>query len=192
MTISALDEHVALIVIDLQAGIIATTPAHPTEDVLGRAERLVAAFRDAALPVVLVNVAGAAPGRTDSSGSTTAPPPGWTDLASGLNPEPEDHLITKHTWGAFAGTGLEEHLKGIGVSQVVVIGIATSAGVESTARAAYDAGFHVVLPIDAMTDRNPAAHEASVTHVFPRIAETGKAEEVLDLLARRPGPGNVT
>ena len=113
MTISALDEHVALIVIDLQQGILATPTAHPTENVLGRAERLVAAFRDADLPVVLLNVAGVAPGRTDSSAPKTAPPPGWTDLVSGLNPQPADHLITKHTWGAFArnrsGKAFEGH-----------------------------------------------------------------------------------
>jgi len=94
-------------------------------------------------------------------------------------------VVTKKTWGAFAHTGLEEHLKAQGVTQVVVAGIATAIGVESTARQAYEAGFNVTLAIDAMTDFKTETHENSVRHIFPRLGETGTTEEIIGLLDLR-------
>ena len=93
--------------------------------------------------------------------------------------------MTKRTWGAFAGTDLEQRLKAIGVTQVVVIGVATGTGVESTARQAYEAGFHVTLAIDAMTDTRPEAHDYSIGKIFPRLGETGTAHAIIDLLNQR-------
>lgn len=185
MTITTLDEHVALIVIDLQKGIVSLPTAQPADDIVGKASSLATAFRDADLPVVLTNVAGTAPGRTDSSGPEKSPPPDYTKLDPALNPQPKDDRVTKHAWSAFSGTDLQARMRDASVTQLVIVGISTSAGVESTAREAYDAGFHVVLPLDAMTDQNSAAQEASVSHVFPRIAETCTSQEVLDLLAQR-------
>ena len=112
-------------------------------------------------------------------------PAGWTDLVPELNQQPEDHTVTKRTWGAFTRTGLEEHLKKLGVTQVVIAGVSTSAGVESTARHAHEHGFHVTLAVDAMTDMNPDAHLNSVTRIFPRLGESGTAQEIIDLLDSR-------
>jgi nicotinamidase-related amidase len=72
----------------------------------------------------------------------------------------------------------------LGVTQVVIAGVATSAGVESTARHAHELGFNVVLPVDAMTDMSPDAHHNSITRIFPRIGETGTTEEIVGLLER--------
>jgi nicotinamidase-related amidase len=91
--------------------------------------------------------------------------------------------VTKQTWGAFATTDLEAQLKALGVTQVVVTGVATSVGVESTARQAYEAGFNVTLPVDAMADLSSEAHERAVALVFPRLGETGATQDVLALLA---------
>jgi nicotinamidase-related amidase len=74
-----------------------------------------------------------------------------------------------------------------GVTQVVVTGVSTSAGVESTARQAHDFGFNVALAVDAMTDMNLEAHQNSVTHIFPRMSETGTTRELLDLIDERLG-----
>jgi len=106
----------------------------------------------------------------------------WSDLIPELNQQPEDHTVTKRTWGAFTNTGLETHLKNLGVTQVVIAGIATSLGVESTARQAYEFGFNVTLAVDAMTDTNPEAHLNSVTRIFPRLGETGTTQEIIELL----------
>ncbi len=93
--------------------------------------------------------------------------------------------MTKTTWGAFASTDLAAQLKAVGVTQVVVVGVATGTGVEATARQAYEAGFNVALAVDAMTDTRPEAHEYSIRNVFPRLGETGSAQDVIDLLNKR-------
>jgi nicotinamidase-related amidase len=94
-------------------------------------------------------------------------------------------MVTKKTWGAFTNTNLHAHLKGLGVTQIVLAGVATSIGVESTARHAHELGFHVALAVDAMTDRNLDAHNHSVTRIFPRLGENGTTHEILDLLKKR-------
>jgi nicotinamidase-related amidase len=182
MPITTLDAKTALIIIDLQKGIVGLPAVHPIEGVVQQASRLAEAFRRNGLPVVLVNVAGGAPGRTEQTRSLTGLPADWTELVPELNQQTGDHKVTKQTWGAFTNTGLEKHLKESGVSQVVIAGVATSIGVESTARQAHEYGFHVTLAIDAMTDRNPDAHENSITRIFPRLGETGTTHEILDLL----------
>jgi nicotinamidase-related amidase len=88
--------------------------------------------------------------------------------------------------GAFISTGLDEILRQRGVTQLFLAGISTSAGVESTARSAYDYGYNVVLVVDAMTDRDADAHRYCVEKSFPRIGETDTTESVLKLLNDRP------
>lgn len=182
MALSALDPKTALIVIDLQKGIVSVPLVHPAAEVVNNARALADAFRGHGLPVVLVNVAGIAPGRTEQPRRAMSFPPGWTDLIPELNQQLTDHTITKHTPGAFAKTGLEEHLRNCGVTQVVLAGISTSSGVESTARQAYENGFHVTLASDAMTDANMDSHNHSLNKIFPRLGETGTTREILDLL----------
>ena len=94
-------------------------------------------------------------------------------------------LVSKQRVGAFIGTGLDDYLRGRGVTQVVLAGIATSAGVESTARSAYDLGYNVAFVVDAMTDRDADAHHHSVEKVFPRLGETAQTADVLKLLEAR-------
>jgi nicotinamidase-related amidase len=185
MTVSVLDPNPALVVIDLQKGIVSRPTAHPIDDVVKHASVLAEAFRRHELPVVLVNVDAGAPGRTEQPPRTAAFPAGWTDLIPELHPQPRDHRVTKRTWGAFTNTDLDAHLKTLDVTQVVIAGVATSAGVESTARHAHELGFNVVLAIDAMTDTNPDAHDNSIARIFPRLGETGTTAEIIDLLANR-------
>jgi len=85
---------------------------------------------------------------------------------------------------AVAGTDLDLQLRRRGVTQVVLAGIATSIGVESTVRAAHEHGHHVTLATDAMTDLDPEAHRSSIERIFPRLGESGTTDEVLELLAR--------
>jgi nicotinamidase-related amidase len=188
MAITTLDPKTALIVIDLQKGIVGMSAAHPGTDVVKRAAALAEAFRRHRLPVVLVNVDSLAPGRTEQQAPNLAAfPADWTELVPELNRQPEDHTATKRTWGAFTNTGLNEHLKSLGVTQVVIAGIATSAGVESTARQAHELGYHVTLAVDAMTDRSTEAHTNSITRIFPRLGETGTTQEIAALLDKKGG-----
>ena len=186
MALTILDTNTALLVVDLQKGIVGLTPDQPIADVVDRARALIDAFRRQGLPVVLINVAGGAPGRTEQPRpNLDALPEGWTDLIPQLDRQPGDIVVTKRTWGAFASTDLEQRLKAIGVTQVVVLGVATGTGVEATARQAYEQGFNVTLAIDAMADRRPEAHDYSISNVFPRLGETGTSQEIIDLLQTR-------
>jgi nicotinamidase-related amidase len=112
-------------------------------------------------------------------------PKDFIDFIPELDPQPDDIVVTKRTWGAFASTDLEQRLRAIGVTQVIILGVATGTGVEATARQAYEAGFNVTLAIDAMIDPRPEAHDYSLRNVFPRLGETGTSQEIIDLLAKR-------
>ena len=186
MTLTTLDTNIALLVVDLQKGIVGQSFAHPVGDVVERARALIDAFRARRLPVVLINVAGSAPGRTERARRLPDPfPEDFTDFIPELGRQPGDIVVTKWTWGAFASTDLEARLRSLGVTQAVVLGVATGTGVESTARQAYEAGFNVALAVDAMTDARPEAHEYSLQNVFPRLGETGATQEIINLLAKR-------
>ena len=110
--------------------------------------------------------------------------PGLDRHRAELDPQPGDLLVTKQPWGAFHGTPLDSLLHDRGVTQIVLTGVATSAGVESTARSAHEHGYHVVLATDAMTDRDPEVHRHSVERIFPRIGETATTAEILDMLEK--------
>ena len=186
MALTTLDPDTALLVVDLQKGVIGSPVIHPIAEVVERTRALINIFRARWLPVVLINVAGGAPGHTEQPPRLRSPlPEGFTDFISELGQRPDDIVVTKRTWGAFASTGLEARLKALGVTQVVVVGVATGTGVESTARQAYEAGFNVTLAVDAMTDTRPEAHAWSLRNVFPRLGETGSTDEIINLLAKR-------
>jgi nicotinamidase-related amidase len=182
--LTKLDTTAALVVIDLQKGIVGLPAVHPADEIIGRAAQLARAFRERGLPVVLVNVTGAAPGRTDAGIPKFSFPADWTELVPELEQHPSDHIVSKQRWGAFNGTSLDDYLRQRGVTQVVLTGVATSSGVESTARSAYDLGYNVVLVVDAMTDRNADAHRHSVEKIFPRLGETDTTDNVLKAIAQ--------
>lgn len=185
MPLSTIDPRSALIVIDLQAGIVALPCVHPMEKIVARARALIDAFRAHALPVVLVNVAGGSPGRTEQPRHSAPRPAGWTEFIPELDRQAGDIIVTKQSWGAFADTGLGDQLAALGVTQVVICGVATATGVESTARQAYEQGFNVTLAVDAMTDMRAEAHAYSIAHVFPRLGETGTVNDIIALLTSR-------
>ena len=185
MPLTALDPTAALIVIDLQKGIVGLPLAHPAGEVVARAVRLARRFRERRLPVVLVNVDAGAPGRTDLRPPGLTRASDWAELVPELERQPEDLRITKQRWGAFTGTALDAELKKRQVTQVFMTGIATTRGVESTARSAYELGYNVVLVTDAMTDRNAEAHANSIERIFPSLGETTTTAEVLEFLNAR-------
>jgi nicotinamidase-related amidase len=184
--VTTLDPTSALIIVDLQKGLLGAVAADAFSAVVARSRALAEAFRARGLPVVLVTVDGVAPGRTEQPRRIAGDlPAGFADLVDELAPQPGDIHVTKRTWGAFATTDLERRLKALGVTQVVVTGVATGTGVEATARQAYEAGFNVAVAIDAVADPRAAAHDYSLANVFPRLGETGTADDILSLLEGR-------
>src|SRR4029077_11950900 len=115
MPLTQLDPKSALIVIDLQKGIVALPTAHPSAEITAKSSALARPFRANGLPVILVNVAGGAPGRADVT-HTFNPPVDWTELISELERQPGDHVVTKHRWGAFHETPLHHYLQAQGVT----------------------------------------------------------------------------
>jgi len=182
MPLTTLDPRTALVVIDLQKGLAAYPTNQPLAEVAEKAAALAAAFRRHGQPVVLVNATGVAPGRTEHPRFAGTFPADFAEFLPVLDPQPQDHLVSKRTWGAFMNTDLDAWLKGQGVTQVVVVGVATSVGVESTARQAYEHGYNVTLAIDAMADMSADAHAHSIAAIFPKLGETGTTREVIALL----------
>jgi nicotinamidase-related amidase len=131
--------------------------------------------------VILVNVAGRAPGRVEAT-FNFSPPPDWAELIPELDRQPGDFTVTKMNIGAFYGTALEQILRRNGVTQVVIVGVATGSGVEATARQAYDQGYNVVTVTDAMTDLDPDMHRHAIEKVFARIGERAVTAEVVEIL----------
>ena len=190
MPLTKLDSAAALVAIDLQKGIVSLPTVHPAGEIIGRAAQLARAFRQHGLPVVLVNVTGVAPGRTDAGRPTFSRPADWTELVPELEQHSDDYRVSKQRVGAFIGafigTSMDDYLRRRGVTQVFLTGIATSSGVESTARSAYDYGYNVAFVVDAMTDRDSDAHRYSVEKTFPRLGETDTTDNVLKLLNEAP------
>ncbi|MEV0039233.1 isochorismatase family protein [Streptomyces sp. NPDC050804] len=182
MTATTLDPRTALVVVDLQKGIVSRPAVHPTDDVVARSAELAAAFRAKGLPVVLVNVTGGAPGRTAGPTGSLPADASWADLVPGLGQQDSDIVVTKQTWGAFYGTDLDMRLRRLGVTQVVVTGVATSKGVESTARAAHERGYNVTVVTDAVTDTDEGAHRNFVEKIFPALGETDTTDAIVKLL----------
>jgi len=194
MPVTTLDPKTALVVIDLQGGVVAAPLAPiPAADVIARTAALAAAFRAHGLPVVLVrftnlpdNSDGVA-GRIDGGPRPPRPAPEGWDVVVGEITGPGDIVVTKRNWGAFHGTDLDAQLRRRGVTQIVLTGIATSVGVESSARAAHEHNYHVTLAVDAMTDLDEVTHRNSVERIFPRLGETGTTAEIIELLEKTHG-----
>ncbi|WP_213816785.1 cysteine hydrolase family protein [Glaciihabitans sp. dw_435] len=186
MPISTLDSHTALIVIDLQKGLVANPMLiSPIDGIIASATTLAAGFRARGLPVVLASIDGGPAGRNDYARPARPQPDDFTDLVPELDEQPGDVRVIRTTWGAFIGTDLDATLKAMDVTQVVIAGIMASFGVESTARQALDYGYNVVVVTDATTDMSPDALTNSVTRVFPALGETGTTSDVLALLDAR-------
>ncbi len=185
MALTTLDQNTALIVIDLQQGLAGFPTIHPLTEIAQRARQLADAFRARALPVVFVNVAGTAPGRTEQQRLPGDFPAGFTDLLPELDRAPTEHVVTKRSWGAFTNTDLAQHLRSLDITQIVLAGVATSIGVESTARQAHELGLNVTLATDAMTDTSEAAHANSITRIYPRLGETATNAAIIERLQTR-------
>jgi nicotinamidase-related amidase len=180
----------ALVVIDLQKGVVGRQTAPYAADVVVKnASALAEAFRQHGLPVFLVRVAFSPDWKdvlrpvADTPWPAQTPPPDWTEIVPEMGPKPGDFVITKHQWGAFHGTELDLQLRRRGMTAIVLCGISTNIGVESTARFAFEYGYHQIFAEDAMAALSKEEHTATVAKIFPRIGLVKKTGEILaDLL----------
>lgn len=185
MALDSIPQDVALVLIDLQRGITSLPTQPPAEEVVAKAAKLADAFRAKQLPVVLVRVqplsAGAPP--TD-----VQPPPMKVDETfAQLRPElgAPDVDIVKPAWDAFVGTGLDLQLRRRRVKTLVLGGIRTAIGVESTARTAFILGYATLFLTDVMADVDASLHDRALNAIFPRLGRRTTSDEVLSLLSAR-------
>lgn len=181
----------ALVLIDLQQGIL-RFPAEPhgAATVLAHGAALARRCRAAGALVVLVRVGwsadfGDAPRQTVDRPPPMPPgglPADWLELPAALEHSPSDILIVKRQWGAFYGTELDLQLRRRGVRHVVLGGISTNIGVESTARAAWEHGYELILAEDAMGGGSADMHGFAVSHIFPRLGLVRSTAEILAAL----------
>jgi nicotinamidase-related amidase len=180
----------ALVLIDLQRMVVSRdTAPRPAMEVVRNCSRLVTAARPLRVLVVKVRVAFE-PDRGDvlrqDVDESYSPPtaPGWDELVEEMQPAEGDLVVTKRQWGAFYGTNLDLELRRRGRTTLVLGGIATNFGVESTARDAWERNYQLVLVEDAMAALNAEAHELAVQRIFPRL---GRVCTVADVLAAWAG-----
>jgi nicotinamidase-related amidase len=202
MSTITIDKRPALVLIDLQEGILALPTLLSPDDIKNRARRLAAAFRDNALPVVRVKLAWSAdggdlpPGRSLVPGPRSAPPAAYSAFPEDFPPQPGDIILVKRHWGAFTGTELDLQLRRRGVTQIVLAGISTSMGVESTARSAWEHSYNLIFAEDAITDVDAASHTHAFTKIFPHLGEIATTGQIIDTLNGRSagavGAGSVT
>jgi nicotinamidase-related amidase len=179
----------ALVLIDLQKGITRySTAPHTSPDVIANGIRLAERCRAAGSTVVLVRVAFAADGSDRLQMPTDAQPPAaqpaadWSEIVPELGPKDGDLVVTKRQWGAFYGTDLELHLRRRGIKTIVIGGISTNFGVESTARDAFERAFALVFVEDAMSAMSAEGHTFAITNIFPRLGLVRSTSDVLKAL----------
>ena len=165
----------ALVVIDLQKGIASMQVApHDSKTVILNAARLADEFRKNKMPVFLVHVMASDSERlspiSDEQFQRRAPPSkDWAEFIPEIGPKENDIIITKKQWGAFYGTDLDLQLRRRGLDTIVLCGISTNYGVESTARFAYEYGYQQIFAEDAMSSSTPEMHNASLNYALKRV-----------------------
>ncbi|GLQ99977.1 hydrolase [Dyella mobilis] len=179
----------ALVLIDLQKGILpfAGGPHGPAE-VLDKAAALVRRFHELKAPVVLVRVGWSADGgdaphqRVDRPMPAVERPANWWEFPPELGVIDSDIRIVKRQWGAFYGTELELQLRRRGIEHIVLGGIATNIGVESTARNAWELGFGLVFAEDATSSTSAEHHAFAIDNIFPRLGFVRSTSQILEML----------
>ena len=179
----------ALVVIDLQEGILPFAGGpHAAADVVSRSARLAEKCRENGSPVVMVRVgwsadfAEALKQPVDAQNPGLALPDNWWDYPHALGKQDSDIEVTKRQWGAFYGTDLELQLRRRGIDTIILCGISTNIGVESTARNAWEMGFNLVIAEDACSAAATDQHVGSMKNIFPRIGRVRTTDEILSAL----------
>lgn len=177
--------HTAIVLIDLQRGIVARQAApHSADAVVQSALQLSDAVRSKGGAVIFVHVLMGETLRlpVDSPMNRPALPPDASELVPEIHLQPGDIVVAKRQWGAFYGTDLEQQLWRRRVQTIILGGIATNFGVESTARAAFDRGYEIVFAEDAMTSVSAEVHNFAIANIFPRMGRVRTTKQILDAL----------
>ncbi len=185
-------DKTALVVIDLQKGIAGMdVKPHAAAEVIANSAKIADAFRKNKMPVFLVHVGASQDGKDRLNPIVDSPNPwgnrtpseDWSDIVPEMGPEQGDQVILKKQWGAFYGTDLDLQLRRRGINTIVLCGISTNIGVESTARFAFEYGYQQIFIEDACSAMSADQHKSTVKNIFARIGRVRTTQDILDALA---------
>lgn len=171
----------ALVLIDLQKGIVPIGG----DEIVEKSVQLVNRFREQNGFISFVRVdfqdgKDALTPETDQKPSAPQErPANWAEFDPRLNVQETDYIVTKRQWGAFFGTDLDLQLRRRGIDTIVLCGIATNIGVESTAREAFQYGYNQIFVTDAMATFTKEEHEATLSYIFPKIGKLRTTQQFL-------------
>lgn len=178
-------ESTALIVIDLQKGVVSGNYApYSGEQVTEKAKALVDVFREKGSFVGLVRVSSR-DGKDMLSPKVDAAQPqrvraeDWDEIIPEIGVTDTDHVISKKQWGAFYGTDLDLQLRRRRLDTIVLCGIASGIGVDTTAREAFQHGYQLIFASDAISGLTRNEHDYVMSAIFPRIGRIRTTEEIL-------------
>ena len=183
----------ALLVIDMSLGF--TSPDSPLvcdlDDVVEAIRRLLEAARVKGLPVVFTTVSYGEGDRVVAKAFidkvpillTLAEGSAFTEIDPRLAPRPEEPVLNKLFASAFFGTPLQSLLAAHGCDSVIVTGASTSGCVRATAVDVLQNGYRLMIPREAVGDRNPAAHEQALYDVDAKYGDVISLDEVLAAIA---------
>jgi maleamate amidohydrolase len=182
----------ALLVVDMNVAF--TDPRSPLacdlDRVVGAVARLLEEARRAQIPVVYTTVAYDEGGRQAAAAFIDKVPAlltleagtGWVEIDPRIAPRPDEPVLTKLFASAFFGTTLASLLVAAGCDSVVVTGASTSGCVRATVVDALQHGYRPLVPREAVGDRNPRAHEASLYDVDAKYGDVVSLAEAVDYL----------
>ncbi|WP_317310667.1 isochorismatase family protein [Clostridium thermobutyricum] len=181
-------EKTALVVIDLQDGIVnRDLKPYTGKEVVSNTTKLIDVVKEKGGFVVLVRVSTTdgkdmPHPKTDLSGNNFVRPEGWDEYIPELKGIDKAHYITKRQWGAFYGTDLDLQLRRRGIENIILCGISTGIGVDTTAREAYQRGYNQIFVEDAMTALSKEEHDFVTKNIFPRMGKIRKTENIESMI----------
>jgi nicotinamidase-related amidase len=182
VTLSMLDASATLLVVDVQSGTLPNARSVGADELVSHIVELVSGFHDSGRRVVFLVATGTPGARTAQSEGGRSFPDQFTVIDDRLPLVSEDIILRRAAWSAFAATDLEQRLRDRETREIVVTGLATTFGIESTARSAADLGFHVVIASDAVSDPDPARHRSAIENTFPLLGRIATTSEILAAL----------
>jgi len=183
----------ALVLIDLQKGLLGLPLApHTAPQIVTTASRLATAVAAAGGLVVLVRVDFGAGLAAAPKGATDVPlavpsggvPADWAKISPELVAAAPHIVVTKRNWSAFYGTSLDLELRRRGITHIVIGGIATNFGVESTARDGWQGNYTVIVAEDAASSFRTEMHDFAVKNTLPRCSLVRKSDEIVAALSK--------
>ena len=188
MSLSLDPQTTALVLIDLQNGILSRplTP-HGAPQIITHTAALARRFAMTGGTLALVHVAFsdgyADQPHQDVDAPMQLPPDGlpkaWSCFVPEIGALDADITIVKRQWGAFHGTELDLQLRRRGITTIVLAGVATNFGVESTAREAWQHHYRVIVAEDSCSSLAEGMHAFSIEKILPRIARIRSTASVL-------------